>query len=414
MATFNIINTATPLTGGTSASTGQGQQWQLLVSGAWVNGDLYTVTLTDTTTGFQSQFGAGYATGIQPVQVVTFNGKIYALSGSQVNFSGVEQPTTWNDPNGAFNGFFSLLNYYSTPENLVAMAPYQGRLAFFSNWTIQIFITDPNPANWIQAQVLPNMGTIATNSVVSLGDLDVLFLSFTGIRSLRVRDESLYAFINDIGTPIDTLIQASLAAGSASSNAAAQAVQDPSSGRVWTYLNGLIYVLSYYPSSKITAWSTYTTSYVSTQSGTPTIAGATIQSFCIFQGQVYALATSTEGTVILQYGGSTGTSFDTTTAQWGITWIDLEEPTVLKKAVGIDGALNYGLTSPASWAIKAGMDPDGGEMETVYSGSKNTFEQGAVTFTSDGYHFRISGASSGTGPATVSSIIFNYENCDEK
>lgn len=417
MATTTVTpgNNCVAMTGGVTAVVGVGAQCQLIVGGTWVNGDQYTVDLVDSTTGFVTQIGAGFVTGAQPIQVVTFNDKVYVLSGSSVYFSGVDQPTTFNDPNGAFNGFFTLSNYFASNETLVAMSPYQGKLAFWSRWTIQIFITDPNPLNWVQSQVLPNMGTLATLSVQSLGDLDVLFLSDTGFRSLRVRDESLYAFINDIGAPIDLLVQANLQAGA--SNALANGICDPSSGRYWCFLNNTIYVLSYYPSAKITAWATYSPTYVST-SMTSGFLGQTLTatpvSMCVFEGQVYILATSLEGDIILQYGGTNNNTYDTCQATVATSWMDLKNPGTRKKARGFDGALNAGLTTSVQWTISAGMDEVGGGLDQVFVGN-STFEQEAVPFTADGYHIKIQAKSTAiAGPAVLSSMIFHYTEADEK
>jgi hypothetical protein len=403
------------MTGGVSAAAGVPAEWQLIVGGTWVDGDLYTINLLDTGSGFVSQIGAGFVTGQQPIQVQTFNNKVYLLAGASVFFSGVDQPITWNDPNGAFNGFITLSNYFASTEDLVAMAPYQGRLAFFSRWTIQIFITDPNPINWTQAQVLPNMGTLATNSVQSLGDLDVLFLSDTGFRSLRVRDESLYAFINDLGSPIDLLVQANLQGGS--SNSLACGVVDPSSGQYWCFLNSTIYVLAYFPSAKITAWSMFSPTYVSTSVSSGFL-GQTLSftpvSMCVFQGQVYILATSLEGNVILQYGGDNATTYDTCQATVATSWMDLKDPGTRKKARGFDGALNAGLTTSAQWTISAGMDELGGGLDQVFVGD-STFELNAVPFTADGYHIKIQAVSTAVvGPAVLSSLIFHYLDADEK
>lgn len=416
MSTLNInaINSCVGTTGGISQVPGQGAEWLLTIGGSWVNGDEWTITLLDQATGFSSQFGAGFATGIQPSQLETFNNKVYALSNSQVNFSAVALPTIWNDPNASFNGFFDLLNYWSTPETLVAMAPYQGRLVFFSRWTIQIFIVDANPLNWQQAQVMPNMGTLAPLSVQSLGDLDVLFLSDTGIRSLRVRDSSLYAFVNDIGSPVDQLITTSLQANSSSANAAACAVVDPQSGRYWCYLNGTIYVLSYYPSAKITGWATYLPTYVSTKdSQTHTF---TPTQFIIFNGQVYAIGTSDEGSLILQYGGVGGNVYDTTVAAVMTPWLDMKKPGVRKSVRGFDGALTNG-----TWAISGGMNPAGENivngldtnLNSLYTGTV-TFQKGQIPWVADGFHMRLQAVSSGSGYARISSLVFEFDTNEDK
>lgn len=408
------VNNLIATSGGSAAVIGQGEQWQLAVQGTWINGDEYSINLINTTNQFTTLIGAGNVTGKQPTFCFTFNNKVYALSGPDVLFSAVALPTIWNDPNASFNGFIALTDYWATTENLVAASPYQGRLAFFSRWTVQIFIVDANPANWQQAQVMPNMGTLAPLSVQSLGDLDVLFLSDTGIRSLRVRDSSLYAFVNDIGSPIDLLVTTSLQSNTSTANAAACSVVDPQSGRFWCYLNGTIYVLSYYPSAKITAWATYLPTYVSTLgAGTVT---ATITQFMVFQGQVYGLASSSEGTVVLQYGGSNGNAYDTTVASVMTPWLDMKKPGTRKTVKGFDGALTDG-----TWTISGGMNPASENivngldtnLEQLFQGGV-TFQKGQIPWSDDGYHMRISAVSSGSGYALLSSLVFEYEENEDK
>ena len=396
----------TAFSGGSNAVTGTGSEWQLAVTGTWVLGDLYTILLIDSQTGVTSQFGAGFVTGIQPVQVMTFNNKVYAIAGSTVYFSGVNQPTVWNDPNGDFNGFVTMTDYFATTENLVAMAAYQGRLAFFSRFTTQIFVTDPNPINWVQSQVMQNIGTFATLSVQSMGDLDVLFLSDTGIRSLRVRDQSLNAFVNDIGSPLDLLVQANLMGGTSTSNAAANGIIEPQSGRYWLYLNGIIYVLSFFPSSKITAWATYTPTYYSTKDGNQHSFVAS--QMAVFQGQVYIRATSDEGDIVLQYAGPTKEQYDATVASFSTTWLDLKMPGTNKKAEGLDGALFGG------WIVSVGMDPQTGILNPIIDTNTPTFLLGSVPVTGDGFHVKIAASTTGDAKAKVSSLVFHYEKAEEK
>ena len=108
-----------------------------------------------------------------------------------------------------------------------------------------------------KAQCLQTLERTQHSVLMSLGDLDVLFLSPTGIRSLRVRETTLNAYVNDLGSPIDSLVINDFVQGNNAQNA--QAIVDPNTGRYWLFVpntsaaNGVgnIYVLSYYPSNKI-------------------------------------------------------------------------------------------------------------------------------------------------------------------
>src|SRR5262249_13348032 len=140
--------------------------------------------------GLQVDIGKGDISGTTPSFCLTYGNKVYVLEGSNVHFSDLGVPTSFNDINGVGNGFVNMLNYYYTQESLQAVAPYQGRLVFVSRQTTQIWQVSADPNQWQQVQVMPNIGTMAPESVKPVGELDVMMLSDSGIRSIRVRDQS--------------------------------------------------------------------------------------------------------------------------------------------------------------------------------------------------------------------------------
>lgn len=225
-------------------------------AGAWTNGSHWTLVITSQ--GLSYTLGAGNIYGLTPTFCAAFGNRLHFLEGSTDHFSKIGDATRWEDQDtGA--GDIAIVDRFSDPSNLVAISSYQGKLAYFGRNVIEIYNAPADPNLFSQSQVLQNIGALAKHSVKSMGDLDVLFLSDTGIRSVRVRDMSLNAFVSDIGSPIDDLVQTSLL--SAGDNTLACGVVEPSSNRYWLYLKGVIYVLSYFPSSKIIAWSTYLPTY---------------------------------------------------------------------------------------------------------------------------------------------------------
>lgn len=249
------------MSGGQGATAGSGQDDFFTFAGTWATGDEWQVVLTDSHSGLLTQIGSGTVTGLQPTYVFTFNNRVYFLAGTGVYFSALDAPTTFNDPNGVGNGYVQLSNFFASIQDTLAIGSYQGRLAFIARDNIQIWIVDADPTQFQLVQLLDNTGTIAPESVKSLGDLDLMYLNDTGLRSLRVRDSSLNGFVVDIGSPIDQLVQTNLLAGTATSNAAACGIVDPFTSRYWCCINGIIYILSYYPGAKITAWATYSPTY---------------------------------------------------------------------------------------------------------------------------------------------------------
>ena len=274
MSTVNLTNSVTPLAGGAAQYGGQGMEYGITLSGTFALGDKLTLTMTDGLTGLQTQIGAGNVTGLgasfatqYATYCSTFNNKVYVLAGATAYFPALGDPTIWDDPNAAGDSFITMSNFWAAPEPLVATAPYQGRLLFASRRNVQIWATDPDPANYAITQVLPYIGTFAPMSVQAVGDMDVYMLYDSGVRSVRVRDASNNAIIADVGTPIDAILAPLIAALSDDQKAACCGIVDPAANRYWVYIPnpddspGTIFTFSYWPSSQIAAWGSYTPSY---------------------------------------------------------------------------------------------------------------------------------------------------------
>lgn len=266
-ATITLNTTAVTLAGGVDASAGQGATYKFTVGGVYHAGDQITLDLTGIETGLLTQLGAGNVTDELPTLAFTFGQKVYAVAGQTIFYSAIKQPTVFNDPNAAGNSFITLSDYFASAENVIAMAPYQGKVAAVSRRLTQIVQTDPDPDNYEVTQTLPNIGTFAAASVRGIGDMDVYMLADNGFRSVRVRDASNNALIADVGTPVDALVQPLLASLTETQKAAACAEVDPAANRYWCYVPqpdgsaGSIYVFSYFPSSQIAAWATYAPTY---------------------------------------------------------------------------------------------------------------------------------------------------------
>jgi hypothetical protein len=269
-ANGTISPVSTSMVGGNPSTPGTGYDQRFTVTGSWVEGDQITIDLT--TNDIVTQIGAGNASGVQASYVFTFNNKVYALSGSTTYFSSVGNPLVWNNPTDPTAGFITMSNYYASSEQLQAMAPYQGRLAFISRRDVLIWAVDPDTANYALIQTLTNIGTFAPLSVQPVGDMDVYMLYDAGIRSVRVRDASNNAIVAGVGEPIDQTIQSVLVTLTAVQQSASCGIVEPSANRYWLFVpnpsdpdNGVgkIYVFSYFPQSQIAAWSTYSPTYSS-------------------------------------------------------------------------------------------------------------------------------------------------------
>src|SRR5207253_3062621 len=118
-----------------------------------------------------------------------------------------DEPTIWweatDPPTHPGFGYKNMSNQTAGSETLTALGRYQNLMAVFSRRAIQIWYLDPDWLQNVQKQVLENIGTYAPKSVVPFGDIDVFFLSDSGVRSLRARDSSNQSGVADVGTAVD-------------------------------------------------------------------------------------------------------------------------------------------------------------------------------------------------------------------
>lgn len=407
MATqVTLTKTVTPMNGGVNIVNGVGQQYQVTVSGTWTNGDTQSLTLTDSQTGIQTLIGAGTVSGITPTFGFTFNNKQYFLAGQAMYFSELDTPNVFDDINTAGNGFIALSNYFSTNEDAISAAPYQGNLLIAFRRMVQIWVTDPDPDNYQLKQNLQNIGTFAPLSVQAVGDMDVYMLYDSGVRSVRVRDSSNNAIVSDVGTPIDKTLQPLLASLNATQKAAACGIVDPTANRYWIYIPksdgtaGRIYVFSYFPSSEIAAWSAYIPSYNNSGSQTTFIP----QKFFVYQGQVWA--STSEG--FYQYGGTDNVTYDNCGVTVLTPYIDSESPATMKSFNSVDAAFQ------GTWTISASADYQTQSFKNVYANTVSSWQLKRMGYTARGTHYAIKMVESGSVYALFSSAAMHVDSKNEK
>lgn len=277
------LTTIKELTGGVDSAAGQTKLIECTFSGTYDVGDVYSLAVTDSNLD-ETIFGGTRVASISPVGAKTFRSKMHVIAGPSLFYSRTAVPSAWEDD--AFgSGVINLQETLNGSEALTGIATYQGNLVIFSRRSAQIWYIDPDDTANQQLQVLENIGSLSPLSIQSVGNSDVFFLSDSGIRSLRVRDSSNNAFVSDVGTPIDTLVLADLASITEADKAIVSSVIEPVDGRYWLVINGEIYVFSFFPSSKVSAWSKYIPEY--SLNGAVTTMG-TISKIVTHEDRVYA------------------------------------------------------------------------------------------------------------------------------
>jgi len=316
----------------------------------------------------------------------TYKSKVYSTSGSLLHFSALNDPTNFRDGVGA--GFISMNNQDGGAENLISIETYLDLLAIFARRTIQLWSVDPDPASNVQQQILRNTGTVAAASVVQFGDSDVIYLSDSGIRSLRARDASSAAAVNDIGTPIDELIVERMLTVGDATVADAIAVVEPIGGRYWLALGDIIYVHSNYPTSEISAWATYDP-------------GFTIDAMAVSANKILVRS----GNLIYTYGGLTGVEYGSDyEVSVELPFLDAGKPATSKLLESMDAVVE------GEWSVFIGMDvsyPDAKDL--IGRIDQPTFALGRLTAAGHGTHFGVKMTHMGEGPAKIGNLLLHYD-----
>lgn len=381
-----ISTTVVDMHGGVTSIASVKQRYTATIGGTFTVGDRFTIIIDD------KKFGAKGNPRSKGSVVFTHGGKVYALCGSLAQFSGFNAPIDWNADDDVGAGWVNLANHDSGSAALTGIEGYQGNVAIFSRNNIQIWDMQEDDTQNLKIQTLKNIGTKAAKSILAFGDGDVIFYSDSGIRSLRARDASNAAFVNDIGTAIDPYVFDHSLSLSESEISSAVAINDPVDGRYMLALGPKVFVLSYFPVSRVTGWSVYEP-------------GFEISDFAIVASRVYARS----GDVIYLYGGADNNAYDDCLVTVQLGFIDGGKPGHAKNIKGIDiAALN-------SWDVEILVNPNDtnqriiiGELSGTTYHEPNT---GAVGYC---HHFAPLLTCSADGPATISNLSVYFTMADDE
>jgi hypothetical protein len=374
---------------------------KIFAVGEFADGDIYQFYDGKRVTNY------GTNTAVVPGSPVrTFGRKLYYLTGPNLIYSNLADPTNFDADSGTTEGdtstglgagFNDLSEEDYGSEDLVAIGRYQNYLAIFSDRTVQIRYMDPDPALSKQIQALHNTGTISPRSVTEFGDTDLFYLDASGLRSLKARDASNAAVSTDIGSAIDVLLTDFVAKSSAADVRNAIGVIEPRDGRFWLAIGDTIFVFSYFPAAKVSAWTIYKP-------------GFKMDEIIVFKRRVYLRS----GDQVYVYGGlGAELQYDDTEAVAWLPYLDGDRPTETKTLQGIDAAVR------GNWRIDIGMDPANlaasdkiGEItETTFMANRIPGSHQATHFS---LRFRSHGRYSDTKPAVLGSAAITYSAESDK
>lgn len=323
--------------------------------------------------------------------VRTYKTKMYRTEGFDLMFSGLDNPAQ-NNPSDTANpgaGFIEVNKNDPDAEPPNSMELFFDHMAVFARLSVQLWSLDPDPANDALQQVL-RIGTVAPQSVHQFFTGDVLFLSDSGIRSLRgniVTGAATQATSNDIGAAIDLIIQPIVRDNPIAAGQAVSVVQ-PEFGRYWLAIGSTVYVLSYFPAGEITAWSTFTVPF-------------NISHFAVVANNI---AVRDEAGNLYWYGGVSRSEYDSTKVRVRTPHHDNKAPTEFKRVKSVD------VLCEGAWNLKMGMLPNNLDAyENVANIVGNTFGLFSIPFAGYGSHVSVHLEHEAAGPAMLGAIHLNLQ-----
>lgn len=329
---------------------------------------------------------AGYGTLVR-----THKRKVYSPIVSLLWFSELDIANNF-DTGSSGSGNINLSNHQSGSDSVTGLVTYQSNLAIFSRSVIQVWDMQDDDANNAPVQTLYETGTRAPRSVLGFGDLDAFYLSDSGVRSLRARNYTNTAGVNDVGTPIDPLIQEYIDTLTDAQIEGAVAVSEPRDGRFWLKIGERIFVFSYFPAKKISAWSWYEP-------------GVEFSDLVSFNGRVYGRA----GDNVYLYGGPANATYDDCTVTCALPFERAKRATTFKHWTAVD------IAAVNTWNCKLLINPsneeefvDVGDLvgftmldEVAASTGASPYAAPVLTCTQPGY-------------ASVSQVVLSYQGTESK
>jgi hypothetical protein len=326
-----------------------------------------------------------------PVEKGTFarahSYRMFSTQGSLLNYSAPKDPSEWlSVPKQAGAIEHSMLT--SRKPILVSMADYGGDLAVFGTRHVFVWNIDVTPGGDQLKQTLHGTGTFAPHSVVPYGTSDVMYLDISGVRSLRARDSSEQAFAADVGNLIDDLVRAKIDVSTDEEKFYNYwAVVEPRSGRLWMALHDKIFILSYYTTSRISAWTWYDAT------------SAPVDYMVTSDQSIYWRS----GNDIIIYGDESGTVYDDTEALARLPYIDGGKPATAKNWTGIDLAI-FG-----TWNVRGSFDPTvPTALDLLANLTKSTYAQQKIAMNGESPAVSLELRSTFVGPARVGNAALHY------
>lgn len=379
-STGDVLLDAPSMSGGVTAVAGVAQVVTATITGTFQSLDQFIITINGVP---YTSTGRAAGTG---VSAYVAKKRVWSSAGSLEVYSKLNTFDNFSDAGASAGaGFLNIANESEGSERLVGTGTFIDQSAIFSRRNIRLYTFSTDAEAIAIAQPIDNSGALSARSILAFGTTDLFYLDETGIRSLRARDASGAAFVNDIGVSIDPFVRAYLDTLSSALVSRACSVVEPRDGRYLLALGNYVLVLSYFPGSEISAWTYFDLGY-------------NISDFARLYNQLYARS----GDAIYLYGGSTGATYPGA----GEMIARVQLPFVSTQPPGTNMLTGFDMACTGDWKVEKLVDPNDevAGKETIGIINGVTYGEGDNAVAGRATHMAFNLTCSAAGPATISNL----------
>lgn len=335
--------------------------------------------------------------GIFPVLI---DQKVYMIGGPSLLFSGVGDPGDMNplDPAGTGPntahpgaGYIDTSVLAKDTMNLRGLGGFYKQTAVFSWTECLLFQLDPDPALNVLTQKL-RVGCVWNATIQPFGTGELIWCAPQGVRLMRALNASMAAAVSQIGGPVDPLVAAAVRHESEIVGGQSfSSVIDPD-GRYWLAIDNQIFVLNFWPESKITAWSRFTVPF-------------RIDWMATAGRHVFVRS----GNTLYRYGGSDDNAYDNTVATVVTPFHAADTTTTMKKARSVSAMVR------GNWALSLSFASDQpGFYELVANLNSPTYAMQELPVAGFGTHVGFKLTCSDAGPSLLGQLGVRFDKANEK
>lgn len=271
--------------------------------------------------------------------------RIFAPNGENVAYCAAGAARDWSTASNA--GFLAAGLQQDTKGATVAVGTFQESLVVLFQDSSQIWNVAVDPAANVISKRLYGVGTREPLSLSSFFN-DLVFLSPYGFRSMTVQALTARIDDNDVGVPVDSLVQADINTRAGLVNGdLVSSIWIPQLGQYWSIFDmgtySKVWAYTFSRSSKIANWSEY-------------ILPVKITSATTYNGKVYLRDTDNLYEVSATQYTDNGTAIAVSVE---MAFQDAKLPGVAKQVWGAD------MVTEGSWSLSFKYDPRDTTKETV-------------------------------------------------